>query len=192
MHVCQRGPWKQPGACSTFSAVSASTNSNHLLYQAVHSCAVLSHVQVHEKSILLPLLPVTMLAATEPDLAIWGPVVGAFQMYPLLVRDGVAMAYIATNALYLIVTTALVPKEVLAYSVDSSKWRLAAAAGLAGAVLLHVLELTVSPPAKLPWLWDRLFVTYGFVFIAAATVYLNYQQWHQQPAGSMAASKKQR
>jgi hypothetical protein len=42
--------------------------------------------QVHEKSILLPLLPLSMLAASEPDLALWGPVVGAFQMYPLLVR----------------------------------------------------------------------------------------------------------
>lgn len=148
--------------------------------------------QVHEKSILLPLLPVTMLAATEPDLAMWGPVVGAFQMYPLLVRDGAAMAYIATNALYLILMTGLVPKGVLAYSVDSSRWRLAAPAGLLGAVVLHLLEVTVPPPANLPWLFDRLFVSYGFVFIAAAMVYLNYRQWHQQPAGRADRSKKQR
>lgn len=148
-------------------------------------------VQVHEKSILLPLLPISMLAASEPDLAIWAPVVGAFQMYPLLVRDGAAMAYLATIALYLIVTTGLVPKGVLAYTVDSSKWRLAAGAGLAGAVLLHVLELTVAAPANLPWLYDRLFVTYGFVFIAAAMVYLNYRQWHQQPDTGAAASSKQ-
>jgi alpha-1,3-glucosyltransferase len=147
-------------------------------------------VQVHEKSILLPLLPITMLAASEPDLAIWGPVVGVFQMYPLLVRDGAAMAYIATNALYLILLTGLVPKGVQAYSVGSTTWRLAAAAALCGAVLLHVLELTVSPPASLAWLWDRLFVTYGFVFIAAAMVYLNFRQWHLSPASSAAGKKK--
>lgn len=151
-------------------------------------CALL--LQVHEKSILLPLLPITMLAATEPDLAIWGPVVGVFQMYPLLVRDGVAMAYIATNALYLILLTGFVPKGVLARSVGSRTWRLAAAAALGGAVLLHVLELTVSPPASLPWLWDRLFVTYGFVFIAAAMAYLNFRQWHITPVSSAAGSKK--
>lgn len=150
-------------------------------------------MQVHEKSILLPLLPVTMLAATEPDLAIWGPVVGAFQMYPLLVRDGAAMAYIATNALYLILMTGLVPKGVLAYSVDSSRWRLAATVGLLGAVVLHLLEVAVPAPANVPWLFDRLFVSYGFVFIAAAMLYLNYRQWHQTPAGSAAGrSKKQR
>jgi alpha-1,3-glucosyltransferase len=147
-------------------------------------------VQVHEKSILLPLLPITMLAGTEPDLAIWGPVVGAFQMYPLLVRDGAAMAYLATNALYLIIMTGLVPKGVLAYSVHSSKWRLAATVGLLGVILLHSLELFMSAPVNLPWLFDRLFVSYGFVFIAAAMVYLNYRQWHQQHAGH-AASKKQ-
>ena len=146
-------------------------------------------LQVHEKSILLPLLPVTMLAATEPDLAIWGPVVGAFQMYPLLVRDGVAMAYVATIALYLVVMTAMVPKGVMAYSVDNSRWRLFAKAALIGAVMLHLAELTVPPPAALPWLFDRLFITYGFLFIAAAMVYLNWRQWHQQPEAPVGSKK---
>jgi alpha-1,3-glucosyltransferase len=132
-----------------------------------------------------------MLAAHEPDLAIWAPVVGAFQMYPLLVRDGVAMAYLASVALYLIVMTGLVSQDVPAHTVGSRKWRTAAAAGLAGAVLLHVLELTVAAPAYLPWLYDRLFVTYGFGFIAASMMYLNYRQWQQQPATGAAASTKQ-
>lgn len=136
-----------------------------------------------------------MLVATEPDLAIWGPVVGVFQMYPLLVRDGAAMAYVATITLYLTVMTALVPKGVLAYTVDSSRWRLVAAAGLGGAVALHLGAVAVSPPANLPWLFDRLFITYGFVFIAAAMVYLNWRQWHQQqqPQAAVAAavSRKQ-
>lgn len=147
---------------------------------------------MHEKSILLPLLPLTMLAASEPDLAIWGPVVGVFQMYPLLVRDGAAMAYVASIALYLTLLTALVPKGVLAHSVDVPKWRALSVAGLLGAVLLHVLEVCVPPPARLPWLYDRLFISYGFVFIAAAMLYLNYRQWHQQPAleGAAAASRK--
>jgi hypothetical protein len=104
-------------------------------------------------------------------------------MYPLLVRDGAAMAYVATIALYLVVLTGLIPKGVRAYSVDDSRWRLAAGLGLGGAVLLHVLQVTVAPPAALPWLYDRLFISYGFVFVAAAMLYLNYRQWHQQPLG---------
>jgi alpha-1,3-glucosyltransferase len=50
-------------------------------------------VQVHEKSILLPLLPVTLLAAWHPGLAWWLPIISTFSMYPLLRRDGLTLAY---------------------------------------------------------------------------------------------------
>ncbi len=36
--------------------------------------------QVHEKSILLPLLPITILAASEPVLALWMPLVACLSM----------------------------------------------------------------------------------------------------------------
>lgn len=57
-------------------------------------------LQVHEKSILLPLLPVTMMAGRLPSLATWMPLVGSFSMFPLLVRDGVAVPYAALCVLY--------------------------------------------------------------------------------------------
>ncbi|EFJ46865.1 hypothetical protein VOLCADRAFT_62003 [Volvox carteri f. nagariensis] len=56
--------------------------------------------QVHEKSILLPLLPVTLLAGREPSLATWLPLLAALSMFPLLDRDGVALPYVALCALY--------------------------------------------------------------------------------------------
>eukprot|EP00899_Mesostigma_viride_P024519 jgi/Mesvir1/5251/Mv15370-RA.1 len=52
--------------------------------------------QVHEKSILLPLLPVLMLALHEPVLALWVSGVAAFSMVPLLERDGLNIPYAAT------------------------------------------------------------------------------------------------
>ncbi|WIA33433.1 hypothetical protein OEZ86_006565 [Tetradesmus obliquus] len=144
--------------------------------------------QVHEKSILLPLLPITLLAASEPDCAIWGPAIASFSMYPLLVRDGVSLAYTATIVLYLLVITALVAtKGVQPVTLGSRCGRLLAAAGCAGAVLLHLLQALVPPPQRLPWLHDRLFVSYSFVFIAGAMLYLNWRQWNQQ--GSSSASK---
>ncbi|GAX84554.1 hypothetical protein CEUSTIGMA_g11975.t1 [Chlamydomonas eustigma] len=57
--------------------------------------------QVHEKSILLPLLPMTLLAASEPTLVMWSPLMAMLSMYPLLHRDGVIMAYSATALVYL-------------------------------------------------------------------------------------------
>lgn len=50
-------------------------------------------MQVHEKSILLPLMPILLLAEQEPFLAGWMPIVSAFSMFPLLKKDGVAIAY---------------------------------------------------------------------------------------------------
>eukprot|EP00775_Hariotina_reticulata_P013468 gene13468-13594_t len=137
--------------------------------------------QVHEKSILLSLLPLTMLAAREPDLAIWGPVVAAFSMYPLLVRDGVATAYAAVIVLYVTVMTGLAAqKGIWAVTVVNTKAAVLAALGCLGAVVLHLLQLLVPPPENLPWLHDRLFISYGFVFIAAAMLYTNFQQYKQQ------------
>jgi hypothetical protein len=109
-------------------------------------------------------------------------------MYPLLVRDGVALAYAATIGLYLLAITAIVPAQgVQAVTVASQRGRLLATAGCTGAAVLHVLQAVVPAPKRLPWLHDRLFITYSFVFIAGCMVYLNWRQWNQQ--GSSRAAK---
>lgn len=121
-----------------------------------------------------------MLAATEADSAIWGPVVASFSMYPLLVRDGVAMAYLATNVLYVLIMTAIVPsKGIRAVTVQNHKAAMLAAAACVGAVCLHLLQLVVPAPERYPWLYDRAFITYAFWFILADMVYLNIRQWRQ-------------
>jgi alpha-1,3-glucosyltransferase len=56
--------------------------------------------QVHEKSILLPLLPVSMLLLDEPTLVPWFVNAATFSMYPLLKRDGVLIPLFAGWALW--------------------------------------------------------------------------------------------
>lgn len=164
------------------------------------TCCVL---QVHEKSILLPLLPVTMMAASEPEAALWGPLVAAFSMYPLLERDGAAGVYVATCAMYLLLVSALVPSKRGACAAGSNPgtssssssqgylpvWLLqaapVAAAGLC--VLCHGVRL-LPPPSRLPWLWDRLHVTVAWVPITAHMLYLNWRQYHQQAPGASKAA----
>lgn len=58
------------------------------------------HDQVHEKSILLPMLPITLLVAEEPLLASWLSPIAAFSMYPLLKKDGLGLAYACMLALW--------------------------------------------------------------------------------------------
>ena len=69
--------------------------------RAHHNLSAMHTTQVHEKSILLPLLPLTALAASEPALVLWTPLVACFSMFPLLVRDGATAAYVGTMLLYL-------------------------------------------------------------------------------------------
>jgi hypothetical protein len=105
------------------------------------------------------------------------------------VRDGVALPYVAAIAAYLLLMTGLLPATGAgaAHTVGAGRWRLAAAAALGGAVLLHVLRDQAPAPRRYPWLWDRAFISYGFVFVAAGMAYTNYRQWHQQQAPARVA-----
>lgn len=186
--MCRNAPHETRGAC--FQAGTPPCALRLLLqYQPPHP-------QVHEKSILLPLLPISMLAASEPDLATWAPLVGVFQMFPLLVRDGVGAAYAGSIAAYLLLLPALLPQGTAAPTLDGSgagRTRACALAALAGGGLLHVLRAAVPAPARFPWLWDRAFASYAFVFVAAGMAYLNWRQWHQGPSAGgtgMSRSKK--
>ncbi|KAF5828838.1 ALG6, ALG8 glycosyltransferase family-domain-containing protein [Dunaliella salina] len=56
--------------------------------------------QVHEKSVLLPLLPVTLLAGYLPTACLWFVPAAMVSMYPLLKRDGLSLPYAALLLLW--------------------------------------------------------------------------------------------
>jgi alpha-1,3-glucosyltransferase len=56
--------------------------------------------QVHEKSILLPLLPISMLFPFEETFVVWFHNVAMFSLWPLLKKDGLLMPYISSILLW--------------------------------------------------------------------------------------------
>ena len=71
-----------------------------LTMRTVHlDCPTCCATQVHEKSILIPLLPVTLLAPVSRR-ARWLPAMAVFSMVPLLRRDGLAAASVAALGLW--------------------------------------------------------------------------------------------
>jgi hypothetical protein len=65
--------------------------------------------QVHEKSILLPLLPASLLLFAEhPLMASWLGFIGTFSLYPLLVKDRLQVVYIASQLLYCCIVGGLI------------------------------------------------------------------------------------
>jgi hypothetical protein len=105
-------------------------------------------------------------------------------MYPLLERDGLALPYIAGLVVYLVIMMELAPSRPL----SNNKKGLAnaiPAVGIGAMICLHLARAFVPPPARLPWLHDRAFISLSFVAIAAAMLYSNWRQWHLPDGGRL-------
>ncbi|KAH9989678.1 glucosyltransferase [Russula compacta] len=114
--------------------------------------------QVHEKTILLPLLPLTLLLSTAPHdsstfkLGVLANNVGVFSMWPLLRKDGLATQYIALTLLWnrLIGHGPFVAAQQVTF-LDMFTWVV-----YLGCALLHLLEFAYRPPARYPDLFTVL------------------------------------
>ena len=146
-----------------------------LIPWALSACAwgfFLCSYQVHEKNVLLPLLPMTLLLATEkglkPDIRAWvglANILGCWTMYPLLQRDGLRIPYAVLTLLWAWLL-GLPPTSLSMYTGKQSKGLniLTKAAHLllyAGTIAWHVGEAAVQPPAHMPDLWIVLNAVIG-------------------------------
>ena len=112
----------------------------------------LASFQVHEKSILMALAPISLLVWEDSTFVIWFSIVATWTLWPLIRVDRLEVAYGCTLIVFatfawlfvtsnrttkscfdrLTITKAIVPVSSL------------------GMVILHVLEIAVTPPASLP------------------------------------------
>ncbi|KAH0586179.1 hypothetical protein H2248_007440 [Termitomyces sp. 'cryptogamus'] len=113
--------------------------------------------QVHEKTILLPLLPITLLlsgAHSYSSVYSWAVLannVAVFSMWPLLKRDGLGMQYIGTLLLW----NRLVghnpfqtPKRTFIHILSAVVYT--------AAISLHLLEMFIMPSARYPDIYPVL------------------------------------
>ncbi|CAL8254920.1 unnamed protein product [Merluccius merluccius] len=154
--------------------------------------------QVHEKSILLPALPVCLLLNDLPLMAIWFLQVSTFSMLPLLLKDGLLAPYVATSLAFLFLSTHLLsalerctedqlrlhayrrltawlparlPRLDLARIV---RWKFYVSVVLM--VGLSVASVTLLPPAGLPDLFPVLVSAFSFLHFLGTFVYFNIVQ----------------
>jgi alpha-1,3-glucosyltransferase len=150
------------------------TPRNFLLSLASTSLAFfMFSFHVHEKSILLPLLPITclLLLSSPPSLA-WVHIIAAFSMWPLIVRDELVVAYVA------LVFFMYVP---LAFSLSSS-WPSPIYAHLfklsmVGMTAIHLLRIIMVPPERYPDLFDLIVTSYSFVHFFFGFIFINWVQF---------------
>jgi alpha-1,3-glucosyltransferase len=137
---------------------------------------------VHEKSVLLPLLPASLLALEEPFLFKWLTINSMLSMYPLLRRDGLTICYIALLLLFILLYYAPVISE------DGSRsnyiaqrfprfWRVLMSFYALFSVTLHVLYLFLQPPKRYPFIFEAVITAFAFSQFAILAIYTNSKQW---------------
>ncbi|XP_037420785.1 probable dolichyl pyrophosphate Man9GlcNAc2 alpha-1,3-glucosyltransferase isoform X1 [Triticum dicoccoides] len=143
--------------------------------------------QVHEKSILLPLLPASLLALHEPHLHGWFTYYALFSMYPLICRDQLLLQYIAVLGLFVLIYYS--PGGNYGKGTNISSGTMAVLSlPLLCSILLHTVYLQIEPPKRYPFLFEALIMFICFSQFIILTLYTNYKQWmldfHPRPLGS--------
>lgn len=130
--------------------------------------------QVHEKSVLLPLLPMTVLLGGQEGLGTemrawigWANALGVWTLFPLLKRDGLRVPYFVLSLLWAWLM-GLPPTSLRLYTGKrderrglSLQVRLLHLAFYAAMVMWHVLEAFLPPPMGKPDLWVVVNVVIG-------------------------------
>uniref|UniRef100_A0A0D9VTL4 Alpha-1,3-glucosyltransferase n=1 Tax=Leersia perrieri TaxID=77586 RepID=A0A0D9VTL4_9ORYZ len=132
--------------------------------------------QVHEKSILLPLLPASLLALQEPQLYGWFMYFALFSMYPLMCRDHLLLQYIAVLGLFVLIYYSPGGSHKKGANIPSGAKAVLSLALLCS-FLLQVIYLQIEPPKRYPFLFDALIMFICFSQFVILALYTNYKQW---------------
>lgn len=146
----------------------------------------LASFQVHEKSLLLALVPASLLLPFEPLLIGWFQIIGVWTMFPLLVKDGLRIPYFAVCVLYMTYLYFMTRSDSAALIRGNESTRMPhiprwakvvfVTLSLLGACILHVLEATVNPPSNYPHIYPALFSIYGALNLVACYLLCTYWQ----------------
>mmetsp|Transcript_1188 Transcript_1188/g.3803 ORF Transcript_1188/g.3803 Transcript_1188/m.3803 type:complete len:220 (-) Transcript_1188:23-682(-) len=131
--------------------------------------------QVHEKHLLLPLLPAALLSTEHPRAYAWFALLAAFSMFPLLARDGLRLAYSVCQLAFGALAAALTPPMEVGGSATAGGLLLAAS--LAGMVALHVAEAALPPPRRYPDLHAVAFSAYACCHLVGAYAACLHALW---------------
>ncbi|KAL9181930.1 hypothetical protein ACHAXT_012273 [Thalassiosira profunda] len=132
----------------------------------------LASFQVHEKGILIPLAPISLLMTQAPHFASFFALLSTWSLWPLLVIDRLTDAYFCCLVIYLCMDSMIrvpltqLPSYDEKVDIFSDRYvtKYIPTLGYAAMVLLHLLEWFVVPPQRLPDLFPVLWSLVGCGF----------------------------
>ncbi|XP_070051257.1 probable dolichyl pyrophosphate Man9GlcNAc2 alpha-1,3-glucosyltransferase isoform X2 [Nicotiana tomentosiformis] len=144
--------------------------------------------QVHEKSILLPLLPASFLAIDEPLIFRWLTYFALLSMFPLLRRDELILPYIALYGLFVLLYNAPVQRKDIRET--RSRFTTLKYFLIACSILLHIVYLMVTPPRRYPFLSEAVMMLLCFSQFFFIFMYTNMKQWQFLKFSSQTVGEK--
>ncbi|CAA6654544.1 unnamed protein product [Spirodela intermedia] len=145
----------------------------HALLNSSFSFYLFSY-QVHEKSILLPLIPASLLALEEPTAFGWLTYTHSLlSLFGLIYR---------------------LPIEVHGRRRPRIPWKLQTVMALSSfsSALLHLVYLIVRPPRRYPFLFEALIMALCFAQFVILAIYSNIRQWTLRDASPGFPSEKKK
>ncbi|GIY44283.1 dolichyl pyrophosphate Man9GlcNAc2 alpha-1,3-glucosyltransferase [Caerostris darwini] len=138
--------------------------------------------QVHEKSILLPALPILLLLEDYPVPCLWFAYISTFSLVPLLAKDGLMIPFIALSALFLIGAIRAYEDLLFSFKNKSSTYAsLLFFTSVLGSAILIISMFTIKQPAKYPHLHVLLNCSYSGFHFLGFLLYFNYLQFTEIP-----------
>lgn len=132
---------------------------------------------VHEKQILIPLLPIAFLTPHSPWFVYFFTLWSTFSLYPLMRKDGLQIAYFALltvwNCLFVLVFGRRLASMPAA-------WKFFIVASIDFIFLSHLAQALWTPPAKLPDLFLVLNTISSSGAFGLSLLYLFYQFYRSQ------------
>lgn len=135
--------------------------------------------QVHEKGILYPLLPASLLIWRYPNEMVTFTVAAALSMAPLLLKDGLLFALVGTLLAYAGVLTFVNPSDGDGTGCGRRPWTRQALDRILVCITAATVALKVClpPPPSLPYLYDLFISASCFLVFCCTFVSMNVEQW---------------
>jgi len=153
--------------------------------------------QVHEKSVLVPLMPMTLLLSggLQPQTRswiTWANILGSWTMYPLLKRDGCSIPYIVLTLLWAwlmgVPSMTLSPAPGKPEPLSERLTRFLHLCFYAFMIFWHVVEATLEPPKGKPDLWIVVNVLVGAAGFAICYLWCLWRLWSILASGKTGVS----
>lgn len=126
-------------------------------------------LQVHEKTIIFPLLPVTFLANQYPALVFHNHLVATYSMGPLLVKDELMFATLVVIAVFINCMYCLWKLQLFSLKPFGFCTNLM----YVFMTLLAIVAYLYTPPDRFPYLWDAAVMVLSFPTFFVSFVYMH-------------------